>query len=140
MSGRVYTSLEDRLLLNSDRSGACWNWTGRLNSTSGYGEIRLRGAYFGVAHRIAYETWVGPVPEGLQLDHLCRVRSCINPAHLEPVTQGENNRRGVGWAGLNARRMTCKRGHPFDEANTYVWRNSRICRACRKLRDAGALP
>src|ERR1019366_4519713 len=74
----------------------CWLWTGGLNR-GGYGQFMTPPCT--VAHRVAYELFVGPIPEGLQLDHLCRVRSCVNPQHLEPVSQQENIRRGLG--GMN---------------------------------------
>ena len=67
----------------------CWPWLGSISQRHGYGKFGQRGA-----HRVAYEHFIGPVPDGLQLDHLCRVRSCVNPWHLEPVTVGENIRRG----------------------------------------------
>lgn len=133
----VITPLEERLRQNSDRTGDCWLWTGVLNH-SGYAEVDQRGRYLGMAHRISYEMHVGPIPDGLTLDHLCRVRHCINPAHLEPVTRGENSLRGVGWAGQHARQEACKRGHPFDEQNTYRWRTGRICRECRRLYNLAA--
>ena len=119
-----------RLEFRSDRTGDCWLWTGGLSST-GYGQLKINGRQT-KAHRAAYEELVGPVPEGLDLDHLCRVRRCINPAHLEPVTRRENTLRGISFAAQLAQQTHCKRGHAFDEKNTYIWRNSRICRQCRK--------
>lgn len=83
-----------------------------------------------LTHRYSYERAEGPVPAGLELDHLCRVRSCVNPEHLEPVTHRENMRRGSGWSGRHAQKAMCKSGHPFDEANTYWRRGGRACRAC----------
>ncbi|KAB2977369.1 HNH endonuclease [Streptomyces sp. SS1-1] len=97
--------------------------------------MKLGGRYQ-MAHRVAYQEIVGPIPEGLQLDHLCRVRHCVNPAHLEPVTSRENTLRGENLVAINAAKTHCKRGHLFDAANTYRWRNSRICRECRRLRSA----
>lgn len=92
-----------------DRSGDCWLWTGAL-SGAGYGQLRSGGktAY---AHRYAYELLVGQVPEGLQLDHLCQNRACCNPAHLEPVTQEENIRRGSAPSAVVSRTGICARGH-----------------------------
>ncbi|MBP5913182.1 HNH endonuclease [Streptomyces sp. LBUM 1486] len=119
-----------RLDFRTDRSGECWLWTGVL-TLGGYGRIKVQGRN-ALAHRVAYEEWVGPIPEGLDLDHLCRVRNCINPAHLEPVTHAENTLRGEGITAQQAQQTHCKRGHAFDEENTYVWRNTRICRQCRK--------
>lgn len=120
-----------RLEIRTDRTGECWLWTGRLNSY-GYAEMKLDGRYQ-MAHRVAYQQIVGPIPEGLQLDHLCRVRHCVNPAHLEPVTNRENSLRGEGPAARNARKRTCHRGHPFDQDNTLVSGGSRRCRACARI-------
>lgn len=110
--------------------GACWVWQGYTGS-SGYGRLRVEGV-FCQAHRYAYELLVGPIPEGLQLDHLCRVRSCVNPAHLEPVTARENKLRSVPF--IRAETPNCPAGHPWDERNTR-WSSSatgvaRQCRAC----------
>jgi hypothetical protein len=85
-----------------DEAG-CWLWTGGLDQY-GYGKVRIYGRTRGV-HRVAYELWVGPVPDGMQLDHRCRVRHCINPEHLEPVTVGENIRRGHTARGVAGGRL-----------------------------------
>ena len=105
-------------------TGFCWLWTGRTHD--GYG--RYSG---GSSHRIAYELLVGPIPDGLELDHLCRVTQCVNPDHLEPVTREENIRRRYLLV------TSCKNGHPFTPENTYpipptVRRSGkRACRTCR---------
>lgn len=113
--------------------GPCWEWTS--SHAQGYGRFRITEQQFVPAHRYAYELLVGRVPGGLELDHLCRNRGCVNPAHLEPVTHRENMLRGEGVGSANARKTHCKRGHPFDETNTYVERDGhRVCRAC--VRDA----
>jgi hypothetical protein len=108
---------------------ACWPWTG-YHDRKGYGRISREGRSAG-AHRAAYELAIGPIPDGFQLDHLCRNPPCINPLHLEPVTSAENTRRGE--TGINNRSKThCPSGHPYDEANTYVNAASgaRCCRIC----------
>lgn len=87
-------SVEQRFWAKVDRRGSdeCWPWTG-AKLQHGYGHLKV-GESYPPAHRVAYELLVGPIPEGLQIDHLCRVRDCVNPAHLEPVTNAENGRRG----------------------------------------------
>ena len=117
----------------------CWLWT--AGTQRGYGHFRVgaRGSKKVRAHRFAYELWVGPIPKGLTLDHLCRVRHCVNPDHLEAVTQGENVRRG-DTGKLNANKTHCLRGHPFDAENTIHFRTvvggrGRRCRTCTRLRS-----
>jgi HNH endonuclease len=109
--------------------GECWLWTGA--TTKGYGRFRGTGA-----HRFAYELLVGPIPQGLQLDHLCRVRNCVNPEHLEPVTCQENLRRGfIAKARAGQRPTHCPQGHEFTTENTYIWRgNKRACKTCNGIR------
>ena len=115
-----------------DKSNECWLWLTATN-LNGYGRFRLNGKTR-LAHRVAYEFVVGEIPEGLQLDHLCRVRLCVNPAHLEPVTCLKNNHRGL--SGVSNRSKThCPQGHAYDSSNTYVDKlNRRYCKACRKAR------
>lgn len=118
----------------------CLEWTGRLDR-EGYGTVWIKAGLpkprLCAAHRVSYEVFVGPIPEGLQIDHLCRNRRCINPQHLEPVTGRVNTRRSPFTpASINAARTECVNGHAFDEVNTYVnprtgWRN---CRACKNER------
>lgn len=108
----------------------CWLWRG-LVMPDGYGQVQMKGARARVAHRVAYEEIKGAIPEGLVLDHLCRVRHCVNPAHLEPVTLAENTARGIGITVKNSLKRFCKRGHPFTEENTYRKGSHRGCKACR---------
>jgi hypothetical protein len=111
----------------------CWLWTSGV-STKGYGQFHIRagkGSYKNVlAHRFSYELAQGPIPEGLELDHLCRQRSCVNPYHLEAVTQKENLSRGEGACAKNARKTFCVNGHKFDESNTLYNKKGRACRTC----------
>lgn len=110
----------------------CWVWTGHLRR--GYGTLMRNGEH-GYAHRFAYESLVGPIPEGLQIDHLCRNRACVNPSHMEPVTRRENILRGEGSAAKNARKTHCKRGHILSGENLYLYKGAvRICRQCQQGR------
>ena len=111
----------------------CFLWVGREDGR-GYGKIVINGKR-ALAHRVAYEIANGPIPIGRKLDHLCRNHSCVNPRHLEPVTDRENTRRGVSPAGLNVLKTACPRGHPYSPANTYVdSKEKRYCRTCEKAR------
>ncbi len=107
----------------------CWEWTG-TKYTQGYGSFIVDGRRC-PAHRVAYETLVGPIPEGLECDHLCRNRPCVNPAHIEPVTSSVNTLRGDH---AQRRKTHCPQGHPYDEENTVHYRGQRGCRACDRER------
>jgi hypothetical protein len=112
---------------------ACWVWT-KVKSRAGYGFFRL-GDKQRYAHCVAFEWAHGPVPAGLELDHLCRNTSCVNPSHLEPVTGAENKRRGTSFSAVNGAKTHCLRGHLFDAANTHVTKKGgRVCRRCATLR------
>lgn len=115
-----------------DAETDCWVWTAS-KVRGGYGQFAV-GDKTVLAHRFAWQLDRGPIPTGLQIGHLCRVRHCVNPAHLELVERRTIARRGVGPAAVNAAKTECVNGHPFDEANTYWYSGRRSCRTCRSLR------
>lgn len=120
-----------------DENG-CWLWTGRKNNV-GYGSMTMQtpeGPRARGVHRVAYEHYVGPIPAGKQIDHLCRVRLCFNPEHLEPVTPRENVMRSpVALAALNAAKTHCPQGHAYTPENTYHQKaGGRLCRTCQLSR------
>lgn len=117
----------------------CWLWPGAVTKSDrpgggGYAIARVDGKTR-LLHRAMYEHHVGPIPDGATLDHLCRVRHCVNPAHLEPVTSQTNTLRGVGPTARNAVKTACTQGHPYDGDNLYVDKSGRRhCRTCRRER------
>lgn len=126
----------ERHVLPEPNSG-CWLWTGYLTE-KGYGRFNPQWKTSPLhAHRVSYELNKGPIPPGLVIDHLCRNPCCVNPDHLESVTQGENVRRGN--AGINHRIKThCTYGHPFSETNTRMAARpnglrARVCRTCERM-------
>lgn len=120
--------------VDAKSGGTCWMWMGGLTH-DGYGRFRSgpTGAPMTGAHRFAYEQLVGPIPEGLVIDHVCRTRACVNPGHMEVVTPGENTLRGESIQAKNARKTHCIRGHEFTPENTIVRSRGRGCRACFQL-------
>jgi len=134
------------LRLPTGAVGECWLWEGRANKDN-YGIMRARGASSSLAHRLAYEILVGPIPDGMTLDHMCHRaercpggktcphRLCCNPAHLKIAAVGPNALRGNSLSGTNSRKTHCDSGHEFTEANTYWHKGKRQCRKCRDARD-----
>lgn len=118
--------------VNESPSG-CWLWGGKVRE-DGYGQFSSDSL---MAHRYAYELWVGPIPEGLQIDHLCMVKACVNPQHLEAVTAAENLRRRDVAYGMGSAVTSCPRGHAYDVINTYQSPSGRRnCRRCGRERMA----
>lgn len=122
--------------VNKDGPEGCWLWTAYI-LVNGYGLFGLRKNKMILAHRFAYQDAIDQIPSGLVIDHLCRVRHCVNPSHLEAVTQRENVRRGFGGAN-NSSKTHCPNGHEYTCENTYsapCRPNSRYCRACRREKN-----
>lgn len=111
----------------------CWEWMG-AKIHNGYGVIG-DGGRSRAAHRVAYEIFVGPIPDGMSIDHLCRNRACVSAEHLEAVTTRENVLRGAGISAENAQKTHCLRGHEFTPENIYWIKNpygpGRECRTCK---------
>lgn len=108
----------------------CWEWAGQRDRR-GYGRFDFRSEH-AQAHRLVYELFVGPVPHGLVLDHLCRNPPCVNPDHLEPVDNRENILRGTAPTALNAVKTECKWGHPLEGDNLLLRPDGRECRTCAR--------
>lgn len=124
---------------------SCWLWRGGI-TTGGYGYMYI-GRLRKPAHRVAYELVKGSIPEGFQIDHLCRVRGCVRPDHLEAVTAAENNRRSLSRSAMAARRQSCANGHEYTDENTMRGPDGeRKCRQCsrdyfaRRRRARGVVP
>ena len=135
--GDMALTIEERFWQYVDKEGpnGCWLWTGAKNP-KGYGQFQFGGRW-GSAHRYAYQRFVGVIPQGLGIDHLCRVRNCVNYEHLEPVTTKENTLRGISPSALNARKITCPRGHPLSGKNLYLRPSGfRCCRTCRQNQES----
>lgn len=129
-------ALDRALAMTEKQAGGCWLFTGSLDK-DGYGLIGVKGLGTQRVHRLAYTVLRGPIPVGMEIDHLCRVRNCMNPAHLEAVTRRVNSLRSESFAAVNARKTHCIHGHEFTPENTYYRTPThRQCRQCG--RDATA--
>jgi hypothetical protein len=126
---------EEKFWQRVNKTPYCWIWTAGIRST-GYGAF-YNGYRHTSAHRSAYELLVGPIPEGMVLDHLCKTRICVNPDHLVPVSNRENVLRGDGPTALNAIKTHCNQGHAYTPENTYnrPGGKGRTCLTCRREWD-----
>jgi hypothetical protein len=128
---------EDRFWPKVDAHGDCWEWTGA--KANGYGRFH-DGTHVVSAHRYAYQHLVGTIPEGMVLDHLCRVRHCCNPDHLRVITHRENTLCGYNSPATNARKTHCLRGHPLTGDNIRIRAHGdRFCKECRRIRSQQAI-
>lgn|SRR6185369_250795 len=133
--------MEDRLWEKVDRSGgdnSCWPWTGGVVEGN-YGYFWADGT-MRRAHRVTYELLVGPIPDGLDLDHLCRNPNCVNPSHLEAVTHRTNVLRGASPFAAKAKQATCAHGHVYTAENTGLRDGTRFCLTCRREYDRRRRP
>lgn len=124
--------VETRILSRIKEENGCWVWQGHISS-DGYGRVYWNERQW-LAHRAAYTLWAGPVAEGLELDHLCRNRQCVNPEHLEPVTHSENMMRSPIMGRAQLEKTHCPKGHPYSEENTMRRDGKRYCRTCERAR------
>lgn len=122
-------AIEARFWPKVEKTDGCWNWRAST-FRNGYGQFHNPGST--LAHRFSHELHRGPIPEGLVIDHLCRNRRCVNPKHLEPVSQAVNLQRGLTLNAAESAMTHCLRGHEFTALNTYLYRGRRSCRTCRR--------
>jgi hypothetical protein len=128
-------AIKQRILKHSmpEPNTGCWIWHGD-SVNGGYGRTSVDGRKW-LVHRAAYHAWVGDIPKGLTIDHLCKQPSCCNPQHMEPVTMKENIMRGDSFSRINAEKVECKRGHPLSGDNLYRYKDGRRdCRTCMDIR------
>ena len=121
--------------IEAEPNSGCWIWIGATSGSNDYGLCYPQSKKM-FAHRWSFEYAHGPIPSGMTIDHLCRVRRCVNPSHMEVVTNEVNVLRGRGHTAINARKIVCSAGHPFDERNTRIRPSTRwrACRECNRLR------
>ncbi len=126
--------IEQRIWSKVEKTPGCWLWKGARH-TEGYGILKINRRDYR-AHRLTYAILVGPIPDGLELDHLCRNRAYVNPEHLEAVTRKENILRGESGSARNARKTHCHNGHPLTGDNLRFKKDgARVCLTCLRVRD-----
>lgn len=133
-SPEYLSSIPLRFWPKVDKTEFCWNWKGSKDG-NGYGQIRIGPGHRGrlqKAYRVAFELTKGAIPESLTLDHLCRNHACVNPDHMEPVAFRENVLRGMSPLAINARKISCPKGHPLSGTNLAVEKGgARKCKICK---------
>lgn len=134
LPARIQKKIRVELVSKQNVEGPCWTWT--ACSYEGYGRLKVKPFNSGKAHRVIYQLLRGPVSDDLVCDHLCKNTYCVNPSHIEIVTQTENLKRSNCASTINASRTHCVAGHEFTIANTYIWRTKRFCLACNTRRNA----
>ena len=132
-------SIEERMWDHvRTEKGGCWLWEGYVDK-DGYGRMVSREhsvVVSGYVHRMAWEQYRGAIPKGMQIDHLCKIKNCVNPEHLEVTSPQVNNLRSNSMAAKYARRDACKHGHPLTGANVRKVGNTRVCQTCNRQRVA----
>jgi hypothetical protein len=114
-------------------ANGCWQWLG-AKIGRGYGVMASKSGSR-LVHRLSYEHFIGPIPDALTIDHLCRNKACVNPMHLEAVTNKVNNLRGTSASAQNTRKTHCSMGHEYTYENTYIHHSMRHCKTCHRLRE-----
>lgn len=130
MTKRTRPTPEQRFWAKVEKTEDCWNWT--AGHREGYGHFRVDQATAWPAHRLSYTWLIGPIPDGLNLDHLCRNTFCVRPSHLQPVTQLENVWRSPTHDQWQRLKTHCLKGHPYSGDNLYVHKGRRHCKTCRR--------
>lgn len=140
MTSGVYPRkpIEERFWAKVDKTDSCWLWTGFIN-TNGYGRFSPKHGHGTYAHRFVYELTNGVILPELEIDHLCRIRHCVRPSHLDAVTHRINLLRGDTFVARNAAKTHCPHGHEYTRENTAYNKGQRVCKECHRVRQAAWL-